>query len=333
MRGRPGIDYITFQDRINFTHIITTTDLQTTVKQEYYKVYIADALTMTLSGTRIDYVLASKGIEKWFKYADIRPDILGSDHCPAYADLHEIITADDGSEQSIYDLVRPNGDAEPSALLAKNFNEFSDRQKKLSLYFSPKSSTTATTATTSTTKPATSAGTTTTITTTNTAMTSTTAATTQSSPTCSLSSNAQKSSSSQKRPSQSSPTALQKKRKSTGSPGQNQKLLKSYFASTVEADNSTTTTTSSRKRQPQDSNKDDNNDEKKKKDNDDYEETVDIEALMMEAKDRQEAKQSWQSLFTPKPVPRCRVHNEPCKEMTVTKKGPNQGRHFYLCSR
>ncbi|KAK9457835.1 DNA-lyase 2 [Dipodascopsis uninucleata] len=38
-------------------------------------------------GSRIDYILASKGLSSFFENADIRPDLLGSDHCPVYADL------------------------------------------------------------------------------------------------------------------------------------------------------------------------------------------------------------------------------------------------------
>ncbi|KAF9317669.1 Class II abasic (AP) endonuclease [Podila horticola] len=34
----------------------------------------------------------------------------------------------------------------------------------------------------------------------------------------------------------------------------------------------------------------------------------------------------WQSLFTPKVVPKCKFHQEPCTEYTVNKKGPNKGR-------
>lgn len=41
----------------------------------------------------------------------------------------------------------------------------------------------------------------------------------------------------------------------------------------------------------------------------------------------------WSALFTPRPIPKCKVHNEPCKEYRVNKPGPNQGRRFYLCSR
>ncbi|EIE88801.1 hypothetical protein RO3G_13512 [Rhizopus delemar RA 99-880] len=38
-------------------------------------------------GTRIDYVLASHGLQPRFVYADIQPQIIGSDHCPVYADF------------------------------------------------------------------------------------------------------------------------------------------------------------------------------------------------------------------------------------------------------
>ncbi|KAK9478436.1 DNA-lyase 2 [Lipomyces japonicus] len=39
-------------------------------------------------GSRIDYVLASKGLSGWCKKAEIRPDLLGSDHCPVFADIY-----------------------------------------------------------------------------------------------------------------------------------------------------------------------------------------------------------------------------------------------------
>ncbi|KAF9284914.1 Class II abasic (AP) endonuclease [Mortierella alpina] len=40
----------------------------------------------------------------------------------------------------------------------------------------------------------------------------------------------------------------------------------------------------------------------------------------------------WQSLFSPRAIPKCRYHNVPCTEYTVNKKGPNKGRRFFLCS-
>lgn len=43
---------------------------------------------------------------------------------------------------------------------------------------------------------------------------------------------------------------------------------------------------------------------------------------------------SWRDLFhKPRPAPICKGHGEPCKLNTVSKRGPNQGRKFYSCSR
>ncbi|KAF1796094.1 GRF-type zinc finger transcription factor [Mucor lusitanicus] len=79
-------------------------------------------------GTRIDYILASKGLKPWFKYSDIQPDILGSDHCPVYADFLPI-------NQAVADQ---DGATFVSPLLASNFPEF--KQNKLSNYFAKPSS-------------------------------------------------------------------------------------------------------------------------------------------------------------------------------------------------
>jgi len=46
-----------------------------------------------------------------------------------------------------------------------------------------------------------------------------------------------------------------------------------------------------------------------------------------------EVTNKWNALFTPKPIPNCNVHGEPCKQYKVNKPGPNRGRRFYLCSR
>lgn len=42
---------------------------------------------------------------------------------------------------------------------------------------------------------------------------------------------------------------------------------------------------------------------------------------------------SWREIFKPKAAPLCRGHSEPCKLLTVTKRGANQGRKFYTCAR
>ncbi|GAN11120.1 DNase I-like protein [Mucor ambiguus] len=79
-------------------------------------------------GTRIDYILSSKGLKPWFKYSDIQPDIFGSDHCPVYADFLSI-------NQTTADLDEPTY---ISPLLASNFPEF--KQNRLSDYFAKPSS-------------------------------------------------------------------------------------------------------------------------------------------------------------------------------------------------
>lgn len=248
-------------------------------------------------GVRIDYVLASCGLEQEFTFADIRNDIMGSDHCPVYADLR-----DDSC------VISNASDSEPSAILAANFDEFSNRQKKLSMYFGAKSTTTTTTTDTSSiiasppsqpTKSSIGASTTT-------------------RPTTIRSKSTTSSSSSPK-----------KRKSSVSSTSGSQKLLKSYFTSS-NSDKESTPNPSSQSTPTTTTSDDAIDDVVVEANNDD---DIDMEALMAEAKERQDTKASWSSLFTAKPPPKCRVHQEPCKLMVVNKKGPNQGRQFYLCSR
>ncbi|TFK39608.1 Endonuclease/exonuclease/phosphatase [Crucibulum laeve] len=42
---------------------------------------------------------------------------------------------------------------------------------------------------------------------------------------------------------------------------------------------------------------------------------------------------AWSTLLTPIQAPKCIVHNEPAKELTVNKQGPNKGKRFFICSR
>ena len=47
-----------------------------------------------------------------------------------------------------------------------------------------------------------------------------------------------------------------------------------------------------------------------------------------------ESKQAqWSTLLAPTPVPKCIVHQEPTKQFTVNKPGPNKGKKFFICSR
>lgn len=240
--------------------------------------------------------MASEGLEPWFKFADIRADIQGSDHCPAYADFADEIPDPDDNQKTLRlrDLMTPDSDKlESSALLAKNFNEFSDKQKKLSTYFGAAAAKSSSTEEEKTTVKSSS---------------STIVQAKEPSVT--------------KRPLQkttTSTTTVSKRRKSSQPTSQRgQRLLQSYFAARNNSNGSSsqesTSTTSTQRSAEED-------------------EPVDLQALLESAQERQDTKETWSALFKPRQVPRCRVHNEPCKEMTVTKKGPNQGRRFYLCSR
>ncbi|XP_023615807.1 DNA-(apurinic or apyrimidinic site) lyase 2 isoform X3 [Myotis lucifugus] len=62
---------------------------------------------------------------------------------------------------------------------------------------------------------------------------------------------------------------------------------------------------------------------------------VEGQAKDAEAKDEKELRTSfWKSVLGgPLPMPLCGGHGEPCVMRTVKKAGPNQGRHFYMCSR
>jgi len=42
---------------------------------------------------------------------------------------------------------------------------------------------------------------------------------------------------------------------------------------------------------------------------------------------------TWSHLLAPIQPPKCLIHNEPAKELTVTKPGPNKGKNFFICSR
>lgn len=87
-------------------------------------------------GTRVDYILATKGILPWIKHGDIQPSLKGSDHCPIYIDLHDEITTPTGQKLSLREVM-PLGGAqiEPPRLAARRWDEFSGKQTLLSSFF------------------------------------------------------------------------------------------------------------------------------------------------------------------------------------------------------
>jgi AP endonuclease-2 len=59
----------------------------------------------------------------------------------------------------------------------------------------------------------------------------------------------------------------------------------------------------------------------------------DLASILEQIDDRHESTQGWSTLFQTPSIPTCQVHQCKCTEYTVNKKGPNQGRRFYLCSK
>lgn len=45
-------------------------------------------------GSRIDYVLCSDGLKPWISHSNIQEGLMGSDHCPVYANFDDIIVKD-----------------------------------------------------------------------------------------------------------------------------------------------------------------------------------------------------------------------------------------------
>ncbi|WPH01757.1 putative DNA lyase [Acrodontium crateriforme] len=59
-------------------------------------------------GSRIDFVLVCEEMKSWVKNADIQNGLLGSDHCPVFADFYENVTVN-GEETAIVDVMNPEG--------------------------------------------------------------------------------------------------------------------------------------------------------------------------------------------------------------------------------
>ncbi|KAI2620552.1 DNase I-like protein [Hypoxylon sp. NC1633] len=59
-------------------------------------------------GSRIDYVLCSDDMKNWFGDSNIQEGLMGSDHCPVFAILKDVVTVD-GREVHIRDIMNPPG--------------------------------------------------------------------------------------------------------------------------------------------------------------------------------------------------------------------------------
>jgi AP endonuclease-2 len=96
-------------------------------------------------GARIDFVLVSASMRSWIKGADIQEGLLGSDHCPVYADLNDAIVLAD-NEVPLLDIMSPPGVFEQGvrklewkllsapAFSAKRMPEFDKRQNIMAMF-------------------------------------------------------------------------------------------------------------------------------------------------------------------------------------------------------
>ena len=60
------------------------------------------------NGSRIDYVLCSDALKGWFTHANIQEGLMGSDHCPVFATMADVVVIDSESV-SLADVMNPPG--------------------------------------------------------------------------------------------------------------------------------------------------------------------------------------------------------------------------------
>lgn len=59
-------------------------------------------------GSRIDYVLCSPGMKEWFSESNIQEGLMGSDHCPVFAVMKDVVQIG-GQDVHLRDLMNPVG--------------------------------------------------------------------------------------------------------------------------------------------------------------------------------------------------------------------------------
>ncbi|KAI9062637.1 DNase I-like protein [Trametes sanguinea] len=319
-------------------------------------------------GTRVDYILVTKGLIPWIQHGDILPSLKGSDHCPIYIDLREELTLDSGETIKLRDAMKQsNTPREPPRLSSKFWNEFSGKQTTLASFLSKGAASKSNASNGVPTAPLTSSpgksSTPTSIKQTQDAHplpTPTAAPVTSSS---ALSATAKSAKSSQ--PSRPPPPAA-KKRKSSEAPAASSKKRKqvkgqasiaTFFAKPA----ASTSSSASSKREvieieddpPQASTSvagstgDAPPTSQPNEDQLDADYRLACELARAEAdadvepspspsassQDQAGKKAAWSELFAPVQPPKCYVHGEPAKMYTVNKQGPNKGKTFFLCSR
>ncbi|ORX89359.1 DNase I-like protein [Basidiobolus meristosporus CBS 931.73] len=249
-------------------------------------------------GTRIDYILVNEGLLKWFKSCDILPELMGSDHCPVVAELFTEIVDECGNTLLLQNFFKHSQTNESTTKykapsLCAKYHSAFSGQRKLTASFF---------------KPA----------------------------------NKSKVSSTFDRPSINPPITTQKTTEETYNVNATSKLdklnspckkdapkqstLQAFFQAPKRTESRATATSVK-------------SELKCKGDLSDREppllaEYMDIvnSAVATTSLNADTTKQQWNQLFSSPDIPVCK-HGEPTNEFTVNKKGPNQGRRFFVCAR
>lgn len=292
-------------------------------------------------GTRIDYVLVTRGLMKWIKHGDIQPSLKGSDHCPIFIDLHDEITLETGEIVKLIDCMKQGQKRDLPRIAAKHWEEFSGKQTLLSSFFgkgkdmerSPSLS-----------EPFRS-------TSINPDETPSYSAAKQNHDHVDPSTSSSLLSiqgSQTKRVKSVTRATTTKKRKPSPTPSASEKRAKGSQANIASFFKSSSSSTSKSTLQndvihiPSDDDEDMPPAETISQEqlDADYRLALELseEASTQSAKpsssqNSNSSKSAWSSLFTPIPAPKCNIHGEPTKKYIANKPGPNKGRAFYLCSR
>ncbi|TPX14866.1 uncharacterized protein E0L32_004975 [Thyridium curvatum] len=318
-------------------------------------------------GSRIDYVVCTDGIKDWFVDSNIQEGLLGSDHCPVYATLGDVVKHD-GKDIHIEDLMNPAGMFENGQRLrdwtvkdllplsAKLIPEFDRRRSIKDMFFKkPSSSTNSSTAKAPTIKPVNNNGSSSTSSSKSQELPEDTVKTETPPPTPSLSQTSTQTSpqkrqlarsESASRPQKKSKAASGRETSNKTTPGPGQSSLTGFFkpkSSTVEASaassnpgkNSPALALPSEATTVPPSLRSESLDPEQPPEIAQEESPLRTPASASADKevfDPIQNKESWSRLLGKRVPPKCE-HGEPCMSLVTKKPGVNCGRSFYICRR
>ncbi|EIN09638.1 DNase I-like protein [Punctularia strigosozonata HHB-11173 SS5] len=272
-------------------------------------------------GTRVDYILVTPGLLPWVKAADIEASVKGSDHCPIWVDLHDILP---GQDIKLRDSLKMNQFRVTPRLAAKYWPEFSGKQTLLSSFFGkggkalpPSTSVTLSSVSPNSQPappplpPATATPVPTPVSTPVEPPAAPVPKEIIAAPTLST-------------PPTSYPVASLPPTSTPPSPSQHVAKSNPPSSTKRKSIESVSATTKKAKKQQKAG---------QSKLSTFFTKPPTSSPPASSPRSAAESKAAWSQMFAPIPVPRCTVHNELAKEWTVNKPGPNKGKTFYLCSR